>query len=79
MYEKKYVNYGKDLFYCLILEKKISEKYFSPPNTFQRNVSQDKKWLQMKGQIQIGVVIFCVKISKRFMTTLPLSAIQNSF
>ena len=27
MYEKKYVNYGKDLFYCLILEKKISEKY----------------------------------------------------
>lgn len=23
MYEKKYVNYGKDLFNCLILEKKF--------------------------------------------------------
>lgn len=25
MYEKKYVNYGKDLVYCLILEKKIQK------------------------------------------------------
>ena len=25
MYENKYVNYGKDLFECLILEKKIQK------------------------------------------------------
>ena len=58
---------------------RFENKATSHPNTFQRKVSQDKKWLQMKGQIQIGVVIFCVKISERFMTTLPLLAIQNSF